>query len=201
MKRLLLIISIFSIVIGGCIKNPFATRNSQQPVGITGTWETPASSGIVMTNLMFAYNERIIQNFQSCLADNFVFSAPEDSIEAEAQGNGYIYYGWNKEVEVSTTENIFSTFSTGGNHLDLILTESPDYPDSIGDTSAVLYRNYTLRIIESDSMSTDTITTEGLATFRLSQTLFNWWSIYFWKDLSWPSSENSWGDFKADYRR
>jgi hypothetical protein len=201
LKRLLLITLALSLTIGGCLKNPFTTRGSQQPVGTTGTWETPASSEIALMNLTFAYNERIIQNFQSCLAENFVFSAPEDSIEAEAQGNGYIYYGWNKEVEVSTTENIFSTFSAGGNHLDLILIESPDYPDSIGDTTAVLYRNYTLRIITSDSLSTDTTTTEGLATFRLSQILFNWWNIYFWQDLPWPSSQRSWGDFKAEYRR
>lgn len=200
MKRLFFVILALGVAVSGCIKNPFSTRDSQQPVGTSGTWETPASSETVIRNLMFAYNEKIIQNFQSCLAENFVFSAPEDSIEAEAQGNGYIYYNWNKKVEVSTTENIFSTFSAGGNHLDLILIESTDYPDSIGDTTAVLYRDYTL-IIRNDSLSPDTTVAEGLATFRLNQTLFNWWSIYFWQDLPSPLSKYSWGDFKAEYRR
>ena len=201
MRRLTLIMLALGIIISGCIKNPFSTRDSQQPVGITGTWETPASSETVIRNLLFAYNEKVVQNFQSCLAENFVFSAPEDSIEAEAQSNGYIYYNWNKEIEVSTTENIFSTFGAGANHLDLILSESTDYPDSIGDTTAVLYRDYTLRIIINDSPSPDTTVYEGLATFRLNQTLFNWWSIYFWQDLPSPSNNNSWGDFKANYRR
>ena len=103
-------ILILTAIVTGCLKNPYDTRDSQEPAGTSGTWETPATPEVALTNLIFAYNEKNIQNYQSCLADEFVFSAPEDSIDAEAQGNGFLFRDWNKEVEVSTAEKIFSTF-------------------------------------------------------------------------------------------
>jgi len=200
LKRLLFIVLAIGLLSAGCLKNPFATRDSELPAGTSGTWETPATPEVVLINLLFAYNEKNIQNFQLCLSDQFVFSAPEDSIEAEAQGNGYLFHDWFKDVELATTQNIFSTFSESGRYLDLILSSSTDYPDSLGDTLAVIYRNYILRVVESDSLGVDTTLIEGLAGFGLSQTQFNWWSIDFWQELPSTRSELDWGDFKAEYR-
>jgi len=200
LKRLYLIILIILFTVSGCLKNPFYTRNSQQPAGTTGTWETPATPEVMIANLMYAYNEKNIQNYRDCFDSGFVFSAFEDSIEAEAQGNGYLFQFWDKAVEIMTAENIFATFSQNDNHLDLIMGISIDNPDNIGDTLAVLYRNYTLTIIRSDSLQTDTTAAEGLASFTLNQTSLNLWTICLWEEVPSGRSDYDWGDFKAEYR-
>ena len=103
-------------------------------------------------------------------------------------------------MEIIVTENIFSSFAEEGNSLDLILSFSNDYPDSIGDTLAVIYRDYTLRTIQPDSFQSDTVFFEGTAAFHLSQPSYNLWSIYFWEELISDKSGDSWADFKAEYR-
>jgi hypothetical protein len=200
LKKFTLIILIAFVIFSGCGKNPFGTRSSEEPAGSTGTWETPATPEVVLLNFLFAYNEMNIQNYQLCFADNYRFSATEDSIQADAEGNGYLFSFWDKSVEVSTTENIFASFDAENKHLDLILSPSTDYPDSIGDSLAVMYRDYILRIIAADSIGTDTTLIEGLASFSASRSLFNWWSIYLWSELPSQGSANSWADFKAEYR-
>ncbi len=201
MKKIFVFLFLIVLAIGGCFKNPVATRTGQPPAGIVGTWETPASPEAVIRNLLFSYNEMFIQNFQSCLGENFYFSSPEDSIRAEAQGSGYLYYDWNKSVEISTAQNIFSTFNVPGRKLDLIMSESFDNPDSLGDTLAVVYREYILRSIVIDSLGADTTTMTGLATFRLSQAMLSFWTIDSWKDIPAQPGGLSWGQFKAMYRR
>jgi len=188
------------ILVSGCLKNPFATREGPEPAGSRGTWETPATPEVVLVNLMFAYNEMNIQNYQLCFADEFIYSATEDSIEAEVQGNGHLFQFWDKSVEISTAENLFASLDAEDSNVDLILSPAADYPDSIGDSLAVLYRNYTLRIITPEDFSPDTTVIECLVSFSASRTLFSWWSIYFWKELPYPGTDISWADFKAEYR-
>jgi hypothetical protein len=192
---------IIAFCLGGCLKNPFATRHSEAPAGATGTWETPASPDIAIRNLLYAYNEKVIQNYQSCLGENFMFSAREDSITAEAQGSGYLFYGWNKQVETLTAQNIFSTFGVSGKHMDISFSDSPDNPDSLGDTTAVLYRQYVIRIVVADSLNPDTTVARGIATFHLNQAQFDLWSIYHWEDLPLTPGAYDWGQFKAMYRQ
>jgi hypothetical protein len=185
------------LLIGGCLKNPFATRHSESPEGVTGTLETPASPEAVMRNLINAYNEKNDQNYGSCLADNFTFSAPEDSI---AHSSGNLYDGWDKQVELGTSQNIFSTFSISGHQLLLTMRESANNPDSIGDTVAVIYRNYEIRIIVADSIGSDTSIAQGLSLFRLNSAQIGYWNIYFWQDLPEPVGSYDWSQFKAEYR-
>lgn len=186
--------------LSGCLKDPFTTRHSQEPAGSTGTWETPSTPDVVLLNLLYAYNEKNIQNYQLCLADDYVFSATEDSIEAEASGNPALFQFWDKAAEVSATENIFASVAAGNQYLDLILSPSQEYPDSLGDSLAVIYRNYILRIVTYDSLAVDTTYIEGAASFSLLRTLFNWWSIYLWKELPVPGNEYDWAEYKAEYR-
>jgi hypothetical protein len=190
-----------ALFVCGCIKNPFATRHSETPVGVTGTWETPAAPETAIRNLLYACNEKVVQNYQSCLADNFVFSAPEDSIRAESQGSGALYYNWDKNTEILTAQNLFSIFSASGYQLFLSMLESANNPDSIGDTVAVIYREYVIRMIVGDSIGVDTTTAEGLATFRLNQAQFGLWNIYLWQDLPDTVGGYDWGQLKAMYRQ
>jgi hypothetical protein len=194
-----MIILIPTLLLSGCLKNPFATRNSQEPAGSTGTWETPATPEVVLLNLLFAYNEMNIQNYQLCFSDDYVFSASQDSIEAEAEGNGYLFAFWNKSVEVSATENMFTSFAADdSSSFFLSLNPSSDYPDSIGDSLAVLYREYVIAISTVNQSVPDTI--QGLTSFSVSRSLFNWWSIYLWSEIPTGGSSYRWADFKAEYR-
>jgi hypothetical protein len=182
-----------------CAKNPFSTRGTEDPYGSAGTWETPQTPAVAVQNLLYAYNEMVISNYELCFSDSFLFSSPEDSIDAVNDGRGDLFAGWNKQVEVGVANNIFSTYSASDS-LDLLLTLIPaeDYVDIIGDTTAVLYRNYSLILLSAVS---DTITAEGLATFHLCQEQLNWWTIYLWQDIPAVSGETDWGDIKAEYRR
>lgn len=185
-----------------CAKNPFSTRGTEDPYGSAGTWETPQSPAVALQNLLFAYNEMVISNYQLCFSDSFLFSSPEDSIDAVNDGRGDLFADWDKQVEVGVANNIFSTFSaTDTLDLFLTLTSAEDYIDIIGDTSAVLYRSYSLVLITAVGDSADTVTAGGLATFHLYQEQLNWWTIYLWEDIPAVSGETDWGDIKAEYRR
>lgn len=190
------------LLVTSCAKNPFSTRGTEDPYGSAGTWETPQSPETAVRNLLFAYNEMIISNYQLCLADSFRFSSPEDSIDAVNDGRGDLFENWDKQVEIGVTENIFATVSSADS-LDLFLSLTPnmEYVDIIEDTSAVLYRSYNLTLITSDSTAADTVSVRGLATFHLFQEQLNWWAIHLWEDLPAVSGETDWGDIKAEYRR
>jgi len=201
LRKTAIMIVVLALFVCGCLKNPFATRHSESPVGVIGTWETPAAPETAIRNLLYACNEKVVQNYQSCLTDNFVFSAPEDSIRAESQGSGTSYYYWDKNTEILTAQNLFSTFSAPGYQLFLSMLESANNPDSIGDTIAVIYRKYVIRMIVGDSIGVDTTIAEGLATFRLNQAQFGLWNIYFWRDLPDTVGGYDWGQLKATYRQ
>lgn len=187
------------ILIAACAKNPFSTRGTQDPYGSAGTWETPQSPGVTVQNLLFAYNEMVISNYQLCFCDSFLFSSPEDSIDAVNDGRGDLFADWDKQVEVGVANNLFSIYSANDT-LNLLLTLTPaeNYSDIIEDTSAVLYRSYNLVLMATAS---DTVIARGLATFHLFQEQLNWWTIYLWEDIPAVSGELDWGDIKAEYRR
>lgn len=190
------------ILMTACAKNPFSTRDTEDPYGSAGTWETPQSPAVALQNLFFAYNEMVISNYQLCFSDSFLFSSPEDSIDAVNDGRGDLFVDWNKQVEVGVANNIFSTFSAADTlDLFLTLTSAEDYIDVIEDTSAVLYRSYSLVLINAAAGSADTVSARGLASFHLYQEQLNWWTIYLWQDIPAVSGETDWGDIKAEYRR
>jgi hypothetical protein len=185
----------------GCAKNPFSTRGTEPPIGAAGTWETPQSPEAVVLNLFNSYNERVISNYQLCFSDSFKFSSPEDSIDAINNGRPDLFMDWNKATEVAVNTSIFRTFSNSDTmKLFLFMYPSPNHSDDVSDTSATLYRNYTLQIILTHAGVPDTSLAEGLATFSLNQEALNWWTIRWWEDLPARSGAFDWGDFKAQYK-
>lgn len=188
--------------LSGCAKNPFSTRDSEQPYGAAGTWETPQSPDVTLNNLLYAYNEMVaISNYELCFSDSFSFSSPEDSIDAVNNGRGDLFANWDKSVEIQTALNIFATFS-GADTLGLFLTMAPasQYTDIVEDTTAVMYRSYTLTLITTHPLSADTTVAEWLATFHLRQEQLNWWTITWWGDIPALPGQTDWGDIKAEYR-
>lgn len=184
-------------LLGGCFKDPISTRDAQDPYGASGTWETPQSPEVAINNLLYAYNEMIISNYQLCFSDSFRYSSPEDSIDAVNDGRGELFANWNRSVEISVTNNIFSTYSNDTtSNLFLILDVSNEYSDQIEDSTAILHRDYDLVVITSN---VDTTIYSGRAVFHLSEEQLNWWTIYLWEDVP-PDTGDDWGDFKALFR-
>jgi len=199
---ILIIILMLSLCIWGC-KNPFRTRESPPPIISEGTWETPSQPEIVIQNLLYAYNERIIGNFIQCLADSFRFSAPEDSIDAVNQGRTDLFAGWDRSVELSVTTRIFDISRQYPDSISYVLSFNltPPVPDDIGDSLATLSREYELLTISGKSTPPDSTRAKGIATFGMKQTSLNWWSIYLWKDIAAVANTEDWADFKAQYRQ
>ncbi len=198
---------VFSFLLLGCFcisgcKNPFKTRHSPPPVISEGTWETPAQPKIVIQNLFYAYNEKIIGNFIQCLCDSFRFSAPEDSIDAVNKGLPELFAGWDRSAEISVTTSIFNTTRQNPDSFDYVVSFlSTHPPDEVGDTLAVLSRNYELFIYDLKATSPETTLAKGTATFCMRQTSLNWWSIYFWSDIPAETGKDDWADFKAQFRQ
>lgn len=188
------IIFFILIIFSGC-KNPFKTRNSPPPKGQVGTWSTPSKPEKVLENLMHSYNEKIIENFNLCLSDTFVFSAPEDSIERE-----YLFSNWGKSTEKMVTSNIFYTSTQHPDSIDFFFIDFKTIgKGEITDSTEVLFVDYTLKIWRYKPKE-EMIEAEGISTFHLKETGLNWWSIYFWEDRPKSSGGYNWADFKAEYR-
>ena len=187
-------------VISGC-KNPFKTRSSPPPEFSEGTWETPGLPEIVIQNLFYAYNEKIIGNFIQCLSDSFRFSAREDSIDAVDKGRAELFANWDRSVEISVTTSIFNTSRQHPDSFGYVVSFlSTHPPDEMGDTLAVLSRDYELFIFDLKATPPETTLAKGTATFHMKQTSLNWWSIFFWSDIPAESGEDDWADFKAKFR-
>jgi hypothetical protein len=142
----------------------------------------------------------IISNYQLCFSDSFRYSSPEDSIDAVNNGRGDLFTEWNKAVEISVTNNIFSTYS-GNDTVNIVLTMSPaeDYTDQIEDSTAILHRMYDLAVITTNEDTSFTTSYSGRAVFHLWEEQLNWWTIYLWEDIPEDTSDD-WGDFKALFR-
>jgi hypothetical protein len=189
-------------MLAGCAKNPFSTRPTEPPLGASGTWETPQSPEVVIRNLLFAYNEQVISNYETCFSDSFTFSSPEDSIDAVNNGRPDLFADWTRQVEVTSAANIFRSFSGSDTmNLFLILASAPGRNDLLEDSLAIIYRNYTLTLIMIHAGLPETTVVSGLATFHLRQEELNWWTVNWWEDFKAPGALLDWGDFKAEYRR
>lgn len=198
----LLLLLTLILLFCGC-KNPFKTRSSPPPESREGTWESPALPEIVIENLLNAYNEMIIDNFSECLSDSFLFSAPEDSIDAANLGRPWLFANWNRDAEIKVTENIFKTFGQNPDSAGLVLSleSSPSYQDEEGDTASVLYRHYELVLYGPEGSGPKATLIEGTAAFHMEKTPLGLWSIYFWRELLPAADQQDWADFKANFRQ
>jgi hypothetical protein len=199
---IMILIMMLSLCCSG-FKNPFRTRKSPTPIISEGTWETPSQPEVVIQNLLYAYNERIIGNFNQCLADSFRFSAPEDSLDAVNQGRTDLYTDWDRSVELSVTTRIFDISRQYPDSISYFLSinSTPSVPDDIGDSLATLSREYELLILSGKTTPPESTLAKGIATFWMRETSLNWWSVYLWKDIPAVANTEDWADFKAQFRQ
>ena len=200
MKKPATLIFLSLVLFAGCFKSPVSTRDTENPYGSTGTWETPQSPEVAVTNLGYAYNELIVANYQLCFSDSFRYSSPEDSIDAVNNGRPDLFVDWDKSVEVSVANNIFSTFANDTLTTYILnMSQAQNYSDQVEDSTAILYRSYDLIIYTTNEDTTFSETYSGVAVFHLREEQLNWWTINLWEDIP-AATGDDWGDFKGQYR-
>lgn len=198
---LLFILMTLILSLSGC-KNPFSTRKSPEPKGQRGTWDTPVEPKVVIQNLLFAYNEKIIENFNTCISDTFAFSAPEDSIAAVNRNQPELFARWDAGTEKMVTGSLFDFFRENSDSMDYFLFFDFDTyrEDKESDTLAIITLNYRITIHQFKAEDGEPIEARGVATFHLRETALNWWSIFFWLDFPDTPGGYDWAAFKVQFR-
>jgi hypothetical protein len=192
MKKLILIAAL-SVLLAGCAKNPFAARESDDPITPAGTFVPPTSPQIVLENLKLAYSELVIGNLMQTIDSNFVFRF--DYIAGVIADTT-----WGFTAEVNLTENLFNDIllSEGARVLSVELEPRSGQDDIVLDTAATLIRGYMVSI--SDSLGNDLERYEGVAEFELIESSFNYWTLLVWDDYHLETDSKSWADLKSSYR-
>jgi hypothetical protein len=201
-RFILIVVCLISLLCFPGCKNPFRTRSSPPPITETGgTWKPPSYPQDVIDNLLNAYNEMVISNFNRCLCDSFRFSAPEDSIAAVQDNREELFADWDRNTEESVTAKIFNTFRQNPDSMSylLIFNANPPTQDNTTDTTAVLLREYEISILDLNA-DPNQKSAKGTATFHMQKTPLNWWCILFWSDIPAEPGGFDWGDFKAQSR-
>lgn len=181
----------FAILIAFCFslscKNPFETRKPSEPErNRQGQWEFPSTPDLAIQNLYWAYNERIISNYISCLADSYKFVASV----ADSALYPDIFTDWGLDKELSSTRALFALDT-----LFLALSPDPSRQDIINPTKATVYRRYIIIAEPSQTAPTDS-PAEGTAIFYLSRDDSGKWLIYLQKD---EPEQNSWAQLKREF--
>lgn len=192
MKRLLPLL-LAALALASCAKNPFATRDSEEPTVKAGTFIPPTTPQIVLENLRLSYSELVISNFIQCLDSAFAFGF--DFIQG-AQGDS----SWRYASEIRLTEKLFNDFNTAktSRSIKIVFATQAGQTDVVLDSVATLVRSYVLTVI--DSANTTLKTYQGVAQFALAEGAFNFWTLVGWKDLHLNLATRSWADFKNEYR-
>jgi len=120
----------------GCTKDPFSTRNSEDPRTVGGTYLDPVSAEIALDNLFHAVNERNIANYSRTLADTFTYEF--DFLNTGQPGD---QTAWPHAEELRVAENAFRDLAR------IALAWTPSQTDLESDSSAVMYRAYAITTI------------------------------------------------------
>jgi len=189
----IVITTILIVTTLSCAKNPFSSRESEQPSSEAGTFIPPTSPEIVLENLQLSYSELVIGNFIQTLDSNFSFSF--DYVEGVITDST-----WGFAEEINLTENMFSELRLNQESRSISIELAPriDYDDILLDTAATLIRSYLLIIADSSGAELERY--EGVSQFDLVENSFNFWTLLSWEDLHLDTETKSWADLKTRYR-
>jgi len=125
-----IISSSWIIVIFFC-KNPFATREAEQPTeGIT-SWQFPTDPKIVLNNMELAIKEKNVENYMKCIVDSssLFFFIPD---QYEASNNSGIFEQWNLGHEELYINKAFTSIPDDSlRSLSFSDIQRSDFPDSV----------------------------------------------------------------------
>ncbi|HEQ99045.1 MAG TPA: hypothetical protein ENO22_06870 [candidate division Zixibacteria bacterium] len=177
--------------------SPFDSRESELPTNDRGTFIQPVSPQVVLFNLENSFKELIITNFMQSLDSNFFFLY-DFVTGSPPEGDS----GWAHSEELRLTELIFNNFQAdSGAEIILSLTPLQNQADQSYDTTAVLYRSYSLQAVKTGSGGQiDTTEYLGTSIFTMVENNQGLWSLLTWEDRHQSTNIPSWADFKNGYR-
>lgn len=185
-----------ALLVGAC-KNPFSTREAEKPLGQTGTWSFPASPDLVLRNLLFSFNERVVANYTTCFSSDFIYA-----VDFFISGVPDTSRSWGNAAELELASKLFNFASAHVDSLNYVLSLAPDpsRTDIRQDTLAIFFRTYQILQLRLKPQPPETTVYAGVATFHLRQDSFNFWALDRWDDQHQSSTIPSWGDLKASFR-
>lgn len=185
------------LLIAGC-KNPFATREPEEPQKHRSSWVPPTIPEIVMDNLKNAVNECNQKNYLSCLAEDstdvgqiFRFEADQTAILK----NPGVFANWNFQSESNYIHLLFSKVPKDSS-VALILSTPTPVQDYISKDTVVYIREYDLNVHHTIASDQCPRRVKGYGEFHLAQKHDGNWVIYFWRDTA-IETYPSWSDLKA----
>lgn len=183
------ILAIAITVSGGCL---FDTRDPAIPGERTGTPLTPLDNPTaIFPNLTTGVEELGGANYESALAENFVFSPlQEDSLDQALAPD--IYTGWTKDIEMDVLRTVLSDADS------MVVDFEPE--EEISQNDFVRYRvTYELRFVPRDNSGA--VTFRGAANFDVRRSSAGVWQLEFWDEIAPGENARSWGYLRGTTRQ
>jgi len=174
----------------GCAKDPFSVRGAEKPKDEGGTYVTPVDPLIVADNLRFAMIERNIGHYVQIYADSMSYIFDFLLVDRPDPVSG-----WGATEESRIARNLFETADS----ITLTWTQTTDRVDRFEDSTAVLYRTYTLTTFTPDADSLASEEFSGEMILHLARNSLDLWWIVRWEDVHANASQLSWADLKSRY--
>jgi hypothetical protein len=185
------ILVLFAMLFGGC--DLFGLRDVEAPTESRSHFDPPVTPYVVISNLIYAINEKDINNYINCFVDTaytskwFVYTA-----DISSQIQYPIFLNWTLSNEKTYFNNLLSLTGNNFSYLGLSEENMVEYSDS-----AVYDADYSLRF---DHQKTNVATVlNGKLRFILVINSKNLWSISRWIDFKSADTDTTWSVLKANF--
>jgi len=185
------IIGLLIVCILAC-EHPFSARHPETPSTSQSLWIPPHTPEDVVTNLIYAVQERHSENYMRCFLDDPEASrAYHFEPDPEAAALYPFLHQWTLEQEENMIQETFSLVPVDSG---LSLQFPVQVREVISADSAVLVRQYRWVIRHGNPAMPEVL--EGHAEMRMAEGTLGEWGIYQWIDFS-ISELPSASDWKA----
>ncbi len=195
LKTIILIILI-PLILNSC-KNPFATREAEQPTEGRTSWQLPTDPMIVLQNMKAAIEEKNVENYMKCLVDSInLFHFTPDQYQAST--NAGIFEQWSLAHEQSYINKAFTSIpDDSARLLNFNNIKRNEFPDS-----ALIRADYTIELHHILASTFPTIG-KGQVDFVFIRR-YGYWMITRWSDFETkvdpPATRvPSWSTIKASF--
>jgi hypothetical protein len=184
-------LAVAALLLPGCAKNPFSLRDARDPIVDEGTYVTPVDPLIALDNLRFAVIEQNIGHYVQVFSDSMVYAF--DFLLSDRPDS---LSGWGYAEETRIARNLFSA---AGN-ISLVWNPTPGRTDQLSDSSAVLYRSYTIDAVVMDADTLASLSCAGDLIVRVTRNSLDLWWVQEWEDFHQSAQRLSWADLKSRFR-
>ncbi len=172
----------------------FDTRNPEEPSEDNGTFVPPSTPGIVIENVVNAFENKNVNNYAACFSNaKFKFTP---SVEVAARYPS-LFENWTVDSEKQCFTNAIAAMNKESKPILSILNRDFDF---ISQDSAVLVSEYIINCEFLNASISKNFT--GKAIFTIMPETDGLWRIAAWQDfqLAGDTNKDSWSSLKAYFR-